>query len=154
MKIDNIKLRPPLNDDVQFIVCSWLKSNRNSDLTNYVNNEDYYKNHPKIIEDLINRSLITMAVDPEDDNHIYGYVVHENTGSKFIIHYIYVKYTYRNFGIAKKMLTAINPNFGSSETYLSSIDRVSISTKGKRSSCFIKKRDKYKLMYSPYLLAQ
>lgn len=154
-----VTYRPPTPDDLAFITSSWLKSNRNSDFANYVENKAYYKLHSDLIKSILNRSLVTVICDPEDANHIYGYAVYELINTNLILHYIYIKFSYRNFGLAKDCLKTIYPDFGNKDIYLTHTDQVKIriieednNHLPKKTSCFIKKRDKYKLQYNPYLM--
>jgi hypothetical protein len=159
MKLANY--RSPTPDDLQFIMSSWLHSNRNSDFANYINNDTYYKLHEPLIKVLIAASMVTMICDKEDPSHVYGYAVYELPNDKLILHYIYIKFNYRNMGLAKQCLQTIYPLFGETDCYLTHIDRTmtrvsqdSITKEPlvKRNSAFIKKREKYKLNYNPYLM--
>lgn len=156
-----IKLRPPSIQDKEFILNSWLKSNRNSDLTNYINNNLYYNYYDKLVKNCLMRSQATIACNPEDENHVYGYLVYELLGDIFIINYVYVKKTFRELGVAKQMLTAVYPEFGQVESFITHIDKTLSVIKEdkvtkepiiKKTSWFIKKRDDYKLVYNPFAL--
>ena len=162
-----VTYRAPEPSDLHFITSSWLQSNRNSDFANYINNGDYYDYHDELIESILKRSMVTMIVDAEDLNHIYGYMVYENSDNDFVLHFIYIKFNYRNFGLAKNALLTIFPNFGNAECKLTHVDRVLTRIVEKKdmelgagiknyeirkSSCFIKKREKYRLIYVPYEL--
>ena len=154
-----VAYRPPNPDDLAFITSSWLKSNRNSDFANFIDNKSYYKLHADLIKDILTRSLVTIICDIEAPDHIYGYAVYELLNNNLVLHYIYIKFNYRNFGLAKDCLTTIFPDFGTKDIHLTHIDQVKtrIIEDGKdhlakKTSCFIKKRDKYKLLYNPYLL--
>ena len=147
--------RGPTPTDLDFIVSSWLKSYRNSDFANYIPNTLYYQYHKAIVMDLLKRSLVSMVVDPEDQDHVYGYIVYE-AGEMFILHYMYIKSAFRNFGLAKSILQKANPQFGVEEMYLTHLDKVDIfqNSRGviKRNSWFIKKRSEYKMIYNPYAM--
>jgi hypothetical protein len=102
------KFRAPVEGDSAFIFNSWLKSYRSSDFAKSQCNVVYYENYKKIVSDIIGRSEITILCNPEDDNHLYGYIVFERLpGDNLLIHYLYVKHTYRRWGFAKAMVDAI-----------------------------------------------
>lgn len=154
-------MRPPMQGDIQFILSSWLKSYRNSDFANYIPNKLYYEFHEALVKQVIARSMVSILCDVEDPEHVYGYVVYEMLGDVFILHYIYIKYNYRNLGLGQKALKAVYPQFGQVESFITHTDKViwRIVIDGtvpevKRTSWFIKKRDDYKLIYNPYALVR
>lgn len=153
--------RPPTSDDLAFVVSSWLKSHRNSDFANFIPNQIYYRYNEHLIKKIIERSMVSIVCDPEDPNHVYGYVVYEFLGDIFVLNFIYIKYTYRNMKLAYNILKAVAPNFGEEESFITFIDRTTsriVMEKGKpeirRSSWFIKNQAKYKLNYNPFLLVR
>lgn len=116
-----IKMRVPTEEDTSFIFNSWLKSYRSSNFAKDQCNTVFFENYKKIVSDIIERSLITIVCNPEDDNHLYGYIVFENLpGSNLLVHYLYVKHTYRKQGIAKRLVdsvrTSSNPILASHNT--------------------------------------
>ena len=154
-----ILYRPPTEGDLSFIVSSWLKSQRNSDFSNFISNQIYYRYNEHLIKKVIERSMISIICDPEDPNHVYGYAVYEFLGDIFVLNFIYIKYTYRNMKLAYNLLKAISPKFGEEEAFITFIDRTDVrvvTDKGKpdirKSSFFIKNREKYKLNFNPFLL--
>jgi len=48
------------------------------------------------------RAKFVLAVDPEDAQHILGWLCHEGPS----VHYVYVKSTYRGQGLARSLLAA------------------------------------------------
>jgi len=116
-----IKMRAPNTEDTNFIFNSWLKSYRSSNFAKDQCNVVFFENYKKVVSDLIERSLITIVCNPEDDNHLYGYIVFENLpGNNLLVHYLYVKHTYRKQGIAKQLVgsvrTSSNPILTSHHT--------------------------------------
>lgn len=95
-------LRGPTPEDLNFIYSSWLKSQRNNLEFKEMSNEDYYDTTKRIINSLINRSSISVACSPDDPKHLYGYIVFEGD----TVHFLYVKFTYRKFGIARSLFAA------------------------------------------------
>jgi hypothetical protein len=50
---------------------------------------------------------IIVACDPNDESTIFGYIVGQRIGAALIIHWTYVKHTFRNFGIGRNLEAAI-----------------------------------------------
>lgn len=108
-----IKMRAPTSEDTSFIFNSWLKSYRSSAFAKDQCNEVFFGNYKKIVESILDRSMITVVCNPEDDNHMYGYIVFEYLpANNLLVHYLYVKHTYRKNNIAKKLIEKIrqSPN--------------------------------------------
>lgn len=101
-------LRACRTSDESFIRNSWLKSLRNLPHFVDVPNAVFYDGMNKRIDELLKNSYVLVAADPEDDGIIWGYVVVSSTplGRETVpvLHYLYVKQTFRGFGIAMKML--------------------------------------------------
>jgi GNAT superfamily N-acetyltransferase len=64
----------------------------------------YYTEHHKVVERLLRGCQVYVACNKDDDSELYGYICAENVDGIFVLHYIYVKHTYRMFGIAKQLL--------------------------------------------------
>ena len=105
-----IQYRPITEDDMSFILNSWLKSYRNSEFAKDLANPVYFENHSKIIQHLLAKSNVIIACNPEELTQIYGYSVFEQYESVTILHYIYVKFPYRKFGIAKNLFSFAQPD--------------------------------------------
>lgn len=103
-----LKLRAPSNEDLNFILNSWLKSFRNSSFGSPQCNAVYYKNQQLLIKALLSQNLITVACSEQDDNHIYGYCVFNYLpGDILCIHYLYTKFSFRKMGIARRIVDSI-----------------------------------------------
>ncbi len=109
-----LKLREAEADDLNFILSSWLKSFRDAqripDQKSAVwfnwprpSNEVFFNFQQKLIVRLLQRSKCLVAVNPEDLSQVYGFIVYENNPD--IIHYVYVKSTFRKMGICKLLLS-------------------------------------------------
>lgn len=115
-------IRPPVEQDLNFIFNSWLKSYRNSSFAEHIPNDIYFTFQKEVIRLLLERSTIFVAVNPEDSSQVYGYLVFEDN----IVHWCYVKFTYRKLGVMRKLLKAtgcdsylcthINKNFSNLKT--------------------------------------
>lgn len=101
-----LEYRVATNADLPFIWNSWLKSYRdNNGQAKAVGSETYFAEHRKLIGELTARSAILIACAPDFPDQIYGYVVFEAfNGPALVLHYVYVKRTYRRFGIASALV--------------------------------------------------
>ena len=57
-----IELRRARKSDIPFITSSWLKSNRYGYLPQSIPNTVYYHQHHKILEEVIPRSVVLVAI--------------------------------------------------------------------------------------------
>ena len=140
--------------DLNFILNSWLKSYRYTPAAEQIPSELYFEHQKNIINKLLETSKVIMITNPDDTSHVYGYIVYLND----VLHYIYIKYTYRNFGLTEKILSKAFPHFKSNPIYLTHLDKIfdrkskTTDNKTYKSSFFLKKKDEYKFVYNPYLI--
>ena len=89
--------------DEAFVLATWIKSNRNSPATRAFPSPIYLIGQRHRIMRLLNKAgtRITVACDSEEPSLIYGYAVWTDDD---ILHYVYVKSTYRRLGVAKRLL--------------------------------------------------
>lgn len=101
----DISYRPYDPDtDESFIRSSYLRSYRSCDSNNRMDNDVYFYNYGKIISNLLSRCDTTIACDPVEDYHIYGFAIVEAIDDIPVVHYAYVKQPFRRFGICKEMI--------------------------------------------------
>tara|TARA_E500000331_G_scaffold265443_1_gene256654 strand:- start:342 stop:815 length:474 start_codon:yes stop_codon:yes gene_type:complete len=99
-----IELRRARKSDIPFITSSWLKSNRYGYLPQSIPNTVYYHQHHKILEEVIPRSVVLVACNHEDPDQILGWMCAEVVDTAMVIHYVYIKKTFRKFGLAKRLV--------------------------------------------------
>lgn len=103
-------LRPynPKTDE-SFLFNSWLKSYKDSRMVAGVSNTVYYAEMHEVIKGVIKSPATTVIVacDQADPSTIFGYVVGQQIGAALIIHWVYVKHPFRNFGIGRHLESAI-----------------------------------------------
>jgi ribosomal protein S18 acetylase RimI-like enzyme len=136
-----IRMRKATDEDVSFIFNSWLKSFRDSGfLCRAVPNTIYFQNHHKIIQKILKRSVINIACNPQDLSQIYGYVIGEYIDNIFVLHYIYVKHSFRKMGVARQLYNTFNHDTGNASC---------CSHLTKMTEKFL---PKYNLVYHPYVV--
>ncbi len=135
-----IRLRTATQEDVSFIFNSWLKSYRQSNFARSIANEVYFNEHHKVIEDLVRTNKVTVACSESDSNQLYGYIVAGTHEGFFVLHYIYVKHSFRAMGIGSMLLNSFehDPSVASVCTHWNRVcDKLG---------------PKYGMVYHPYLL--
>ena len=139
-QILDISLRNIVQEDVSFVFNSWLKSFRTGIMCSRVENSIYFSEHHKLIERLIRRSKVTMAVDPKEPGNILGYIVYEHIDGVFVLHFLYVKHTFRNMGIGRQLCNSTGHNFETAgcASHMTNVGQ--------------KLQHRYNLVYHPYTL--
>jgi len=138
--MENCRLRPLTEEDHPFLFNSWLKSYRFSPFAERITNTIYFEDHHRLIERILKNSKILIACNPSDPSQLYGYVVGGEDDGILIIHFLYVKHTFRNMGMGKTLLDAMGH---SGET-------ASVYTHHTRMAD--KLASKHNFVYHPYLL--
>lgn len=141
MKISNLVIRSYDEKDLPLIYKSWLVSFRDSNhLESVIDKQIYFGNHKRIIAKILDKSTCLIAANPEDDNHILGYIVFDKHNGLKILHYIYVKAPYRRLGIA---------NFLRKFAFTNESHPIVTSHYTRMSSIL---KDKWQLVFNPYIL--
>lgn len=103
-----IVFRQANKEDINFIFNAWLKSFRNSMFASKLSNTVYFSEHHKIVEKLITNSNVIVACPEDDTTNIIGFICASTVEGVKCFHYVYVKQSFRNLGIAKMLLHAFN----------------------------------------------
>ena len=102
MKI-NVSFRGGIEDDHSFILNSWLRSYYNTaNINPVIPRKVFFKHEPDFIKYFLKEHYTMVAYDPNDRSHILGYCVYKPELD--LLHYIYVKDSFRNLGIGKQLL--------------------------------------------------
>lgn len=129
--------------DVNVIVNTWLKSYRNSAPMTSVPNDLYYPSQHHIIANILKNpdTVVMILCSPEDEQLILGYSVFSR--SMPLIHFMYVKFPYRNVGCAGLMFKNIQGLHGDDKVLFCTHVAKKWNAKAKKS----------KIVYDPFLLA-
>lgn len=98
--------------DRNFIISTWLKCyRRHSSFTKNISNDVYFDWHQKVIKRLFDRGAVAhIAALKEDPLVILGYLITEHYDPIEVynpyIHFAYVKFSFRNAGIMRTLLSA------------------------------------------------
>lgn len=94
-------IRKATKEELPFIYSTWLKSYKHSSqFAARIRNDIYYDYHQQIVKRLVNRSEVLVACE-STDGPIFGYLVYETPN---LIHFAYVKKSFRHLGIFKELL--------------------------------------------------
>tara|TARA_R110002126_G_scaffold172712_9_gene321529 strand:- start:330 stop:779 length:450 start_codon:yes stop_codon:yes gene_type:complete len=135
-------IRDMTEDDTSFIYSTWLKSYRQSGFASSMSNDVFFTYHKELIAKILSQSStkISLLVNENDHNQIYGYGVQQVTGNRSITHFVYVKYNFRHFGFATRLIDSMGL-FPDSTNFITHLPRN-----------YNTLRAKYGLEYNPYIL--
>ncbi|MBU6278588.1 MAG: hypothetical protein KGN78_05035 [Actinomycetales bacterium] len=119
----NYSIVEGLGDARSLIFATWLKSYQNSSLfAKGVPRETFFAQHHKVIERILERAEVRLAVLPDDPSVVFGWSVTEpcqrisivdrdagivRVTPESVVHYVYVKPDFRRYGIAKALLAHV-----------------------------------------------
>lgn len=134
-----IRIRKATESDVAFIFNSWLKSYRDSGFGRAIMTTIFFSEHHKVLERILRTCDVYVACNDKDAAELYGWACGEFVDGIFVLHYIYVKHTYRLIGLGKLLLNQFKPdlNLGSIYTHKTEISR--------------KLEAKFNMVYNPYI---
>lgn len=101
------KLREYRPADFNFIASSYLRSYRSGPEAQHMPNDFYYPEYKERLMHMLSTGTVKIACSIHDDDQIIGYSITGNILSWNIIHYVYVKYTFRKIGLTKALLAHI-----------------------------------------------
>lgn len=89
--------------DVAFLYAAWIGSYEKSPWAGVLPGHAAYSIHKATIALLLQRGMkVTMAVNPDDDQQILGFIAREPG----LLHFVFVKDMFRQQGIASALLTS------------------------------------------------
>lgn len=99
-------IRPATPNDANFIISSWLKRYRDAISPRLVTDKIYYSAQHQIIAAILQKPTteVFIACNAADEGQICGYVVGERLPDLSMIHWVYVKNSFRKWGIATELL--------------------------------------------------
>ena len=136
--MSGFSLRSYRAEDFNFIANSYLKSYRRSPEVRHMLNEVYYPTFTQRLEYMLKTSTILVACSNEDPSHILGYAIVNKDHTWDILHYVYVKYTFRRMGVATELVKHLCPHIGTRMTLVSHLRKN-----------WAEAEAKYKLVFDP-----
>jgi len=89
--------------DIPFISDTWLMSYRRSKTMRSLGPQEYFVRQRPVMESIMGRSFMVVGQEPRS-GELLGYVVFEKSQAGTIIHWLYTKLIFRNFGIGRELL--------------------------------------------------
>lgn len=87
-------------EDESFVLSSWKRSHR-ADFE-FMSNAEYYA-YAKTFDAILAKSSCVVVAEKKDPTMLYGHIVFKKIPGVTIIHYIYVKQAFRDFGLATRL---------------------------------------------------
>lgn len=136
-----MQVRMATDADVSYLMKSWLESyKRESRFASRMASDVFFPHHRRLVTDIICRANTVMACDAEDTSHLIGFACGERVDDILLMHFIYVKFGFRQFGVAKKLMEAFE--FKKDEPVITSHWTYTLDLIAPR----------YRVVYNPYLL--
>ena len=132
-------LRPAEPKDHPFIASAWVKEMRHAPFSRHCPSGVYVPCQHALVHQILAGSDAQIACDPANPDHLYGCAVHAGD----VVHWLYVKSAYRGLGVGRALLFACFGDVLPEEVVCT-----------QASQLFEDKRlvERYRLVYSPYLL--
>lgn len=103
--MNKLKIRGLKAYDIDYITSTWLRNYRNN--SNFGKNMPkgiYFEEHHKLVHECLTNSRTLIACDPNDEEHVFGYIVGHNEPHQDVFHYAYVKGKLRRNGVFKGLV--------------------------------------------------
>lgn len=137
-----VRVRPFREADLPYVMSTWLNHfASSSSWAKHIPRSTFFDSHRPLVESLLRRQgvSVSVAVDPEDADTIYGWLAHEQSSSGPVLHFAYVKNSFRRTGVLNTLLEAIGT------------DLSSVTVTHWTDSCSEMNRS-HTLSYNPYLI--
>lgn len=105
--IEGVLLREPDEDEKGYIISSWCKSNRLAPAHKNTRSSVYFPEHKAIILNLLDKSEVVCAAHKTDRSQMYAWACFSKKINTPILHYLFVKETFRNLGFGKSLLDLV-----------------------------------------------
>jgi hypothetical protein len=105
MKSSLVTIHPSDASHYNFIKSTWLKSffSGSSRFCENMTYEIFIEFHPYVVDRILERAKVLVAKSKESPDVTVGYIVYEEPS---LVHYIYVKRSFRGYGISRTLFLA------------------------------------------------
>ena len=104
-------------------------------------NTVYYAGEKTRIGTILEGASVAMVCNPEDEAHIFGFLVWDYIDHLFVLHYVHMKRTYQRMGIASAAIRTVYPKVGRETFIATHLNKLTAEMRGR-----------YQFRYSPYIL--
>lgn len=112
-KANTLDFRPYQESDINCIRSNWASSFYSGVRQHkHIHSDDFHRSHRAGIDRFFTRPTATVIICtiPSEPDVINGWIAVETLRTGIIIHYLYVKYAFKNEGIAKMLLNRVSFN--------------------------------------------
>lgn len=103
-----ITIRPVRDTDINFILSTWLREYKQSDICRRMRDREYFDSYEPMIKEVLARSSPLIACFSSDEDVIAGYLVREYQSDANCIHFAFTKDSLRKMGIFKSLIKEAN----------------------------------------------
>ena len=135
--MENVIIRLINQNEHNFVINSWLKSYRNHPNNLCISNDTYFAFQSELILACLKRAEV-WVLEETTSNNLMGYIVVDTLAGVNLVHYYYIKYPFRKYGLLKLLFNHVGFN---SDYIITSLPKE-----------FHILKDKYNINYNPYLL--
>lgn len=107
----HVRRRRGTRDDWPYIIKSWIRCQRESEVSKVIPTSIYYANQRELILRLLRDGNIEILCDTKDDNYIYSFIVFRWINTEFVVDFLYTHSIYRKRGLATELLHSLCPHF-------------------------------------------
>lgn len=97
-------------EDANFVASSWKQSLRKE--YPKLTKDQFFELINPLIDGILGKSSVLVVCDPEMPKFIHGYLVYKIVDGIAVMHFAYVKESFRKFGVFKSMLDEIKARSG------------------------------------------
>jgi len=116
--MSEFKIIDGIGDAKSLIYATWLRSYQTSSLmTKLIPRDLFFAQHHLVIDRILARpaTRVRLATMPDDPSVVFGWAVTESDDT---VHYVYVKPSFRKYGVARALISEIKSPFTyTHETY-------------------------------------
>lgn len=100
-----LAIREANQKDINYVIHSWMKNIEHSPMAWYCDYQEWAFQYRQLLYQVIERSTIIIAYNPEDPSHIFGFLVFEP--DPLYLHFIYTKGAFRQMQVAIRLLSTL-----------------------------------------------
>ena len=108
----SVLVRPYSNGDEGIVVANWARQIRRLDPFSAMSPEAFRRHVHQVVVPLLSRAPTVMACCPEEPSQVYGFICGETSGDEQVLHFLYVRSTWRRGGVATTLLRFLFPALG------------------------------------------
>lgn len=117
----SVGLRERRESDNNFIFDSWIRSHFPAAANKHMAWSEYQPYQKHIVTRLLERADILILCPPDDLDHIHGYICFEQFIEFTALHWMFIKYPYRKFGLGRWLVQYLIKHSNGRELLMSHI---------------------------------